>query len=177
MPQKDNNLLQDLVDRYVKILAVLAHRHGVPVDDTEDVAMEAIYSFYRSEHFGKLDETDTKKMLATIIRNKSIDHYRKEKPVGDTPPESYDEAVNKIAAPPQYEPENILFKDDRHKYVREVVERMPPKLREVAIMFYMEEYSYAEISKALGISEEACRKRGSRAREYLVAELSEYVEK
>ena len=57
MPQKDDKLLQDLLDKYTKLYLKLAISNGAPYDDAEDIVMEAIWSFYDSEHYGKLSES------------------------------------------------------------------------------------------------------------------------
>jgi len=50
---------------------------------------------------------------------------------------------------------------------------MKPIWRDAATMYFLEGLTYSEISKALEVSETVCRKRVSRARDYLRKELSE----
>ena len=163
MPQKDDKLLQDLVEKYAKLFMKMACNCGVPYDEAEDIVMDAIWSFYRSEHYGKLDERETRLMMARIIKNKSIDRYRKRKTEDE---QTVDEDIGDIvgvSAPKHWEPEERVISKQNYHQIREVIENLRPKWRDVVIMYFLEERTYAEISKARGVSEDVCRARGSRA--------------
>lgn len=176
MPQKDDKLLQDLLDKYTNLYLKLAVSNGAPYDDAEDIVMEAIWSFYDSEHYGKLSEGATKLMMARIIKNKCIDRYRKHKTEEKLTLREDIGFVFGIKAPKKYEPEQQVIAEDNYRRIRNVIENLKPTWRDVAIMYFLEERSYPEISKALGVSEEVCRARVSRARKFLEKELEEFRE-
>lgn len=175
MPQKDDKLLQDLVGRYAKLFMKLACNSGVPYDDAEDIAMEAIWSFYQSEYYGTLDERETKMMMARIVKNKSIDFYRKRRRENEETVDKEIEDFYDLSAPGHLEPEKQVIADYNYRRIREVVENLKPTWRDTAIMYFLEGRTHAEISKALGVSEEVCRARVSRARKFLEEELKEYL--
>ena len=176
MPQKDEKLLHDLIEKYAKLFAKLAYRYGVPIDDAEDVAMDAIWTFYKSDLYDLNDETEFKKIMATIIKNKSIDLFRKRRNETASKVEIDDEEVYlQLAGPSQYEPEAKVIANEGYERIINTIENMRPGWRETVKLYFVEQRSYAEISKALGVSEEVCRSRISRARKYLEVELKDML--
>ena len=73
-------------------------------------------------------------------------------------------------------PENTKANDDTLHHVRQTVQTLPAKLREVAILRYLEEHSAAETAKILGITENAVNIRMHRARAELKKRLTESLE-
>ena len=176
MSQKDDTLLRDLLDRYTKLYLKLAIKNGAPYDDAEDIVFDAIWSFYSSEYYGKLSEEETRLMMARIIKNKCIDRYRKHKTEDElTVWEDIDD-ISGIQASGKYDPERQVIAEDNYQRIRKVIENLKPNWRDVAIMYFLEERTYPEISKALGVSEEVCRARVSRARKFLEERLKEFLD-
>lgn len=176
MPQKDDKLLQDLVEKYAKKFVTLAANNGATEHYAEDVVMEAFWSYYRSDYYDTLTEEQAVIMLARIVRNRSIDYYRKmkrtEQPVGEEEEDIFDS----IKAPSSLEPETVMIESEGYSRIRETIENLKPVWRDTAILYFIEGRSYPEISEALGISEEVCRSRISRARKYLEGELNDLLE-
>lgn len=175
MPQKDDKLLQELVEKYVKVLAKLAYNNGVLYDDAEDVALDGIWAFYKSKYYGNLDEQKTKVMLATIVKRKSIDYYRKTKDDKEMIATSIDTELYGVCAPPECEPERKVIGNEDSNRILNTLDNLKPLWREAVIMHCLEGRSYDEISKALGISEEVCRSRISRAKKFLGEELKDLL--
>ena len=176
MPQDKDQLLQDLVEKYAKLFMKMACSNGVPSDEAEDIVMEAIWSYYQSPYFGTLDDHDTKLFMAKIIKNKSIDRYRKRKDEEDeTVGDDIGDLIG-IRAPHHMEPERKLISEQNYRHIHKAIGNLSPNLREAAILYFLEERNHREISKALGVSEVVCRARVSRARKQLVKELKELLE-
>ncbi len=72
--------------------------------------------------------------------------------------------------------ENTMIENEDYRRIREAIEGMKEIWRDAAFMYFIEERSTAEISKALGISEIVCRSRISRARKYLKEKLRDLWE-
>ena len=175
MPQKDDKLLQDLIEKYAKVYMKMACNNGAPESDAEDIVMDAFWSFYQSEHYGKLSEGENKLMMARIVKNKCIDRYRRHKTEEVlTVWEDIDE-MQDIRAPRTCEPELHVITEENCRRIRDAVENLKPIWKEAAVMYFLEERTYAEISEALGISEIVCRARVSRARRFLEKELKEFL--
>ena len=162
--------------KYSKTFMKLACNHGAPVSDAEDIVMDAFWSFYQSQYYGKLDEKGTRLMMAKVVKNKCIDRYRKYKTEEElTVCEDVNEVYG-ISATKTCEPEHLAIAEESCRKIRAAIENLKPVWRDAAIMYFLEERTHAEISKALGISEVVCRARVSRARKFLEQELKEELE-
>ena len=67
-----------------------------------------------------------------------------------------------------------LLADERRKMVRTAMSGLPPRDREILLMKYIENSSYAELAQRLGISESAVETRLHRARGRLRQALAAY---
>ncbi len=76
--------------------------------------------------------------------------------------------------PPRWNPEKLVESEERHRLVREGIDRLPEDYRTVVMLRDIEELPTAEVSAILGVSEGAVRVRLHRARQALHALLSEY---
>ena len=176
MPQDKDQLLQDLVEKYAKLFMKMACSNGVPSDEAEDIVLEAIWSYYQSSYFGQLNDHDTKIFMARIIKNKSIDRYRKRKAEDEETVEDDIGNLIGIRAPRHMEPETQIISEQNYRRIHKAIDNLRPNLREAAILYFLEERNYREISEALGVSEEVCRARVSRARKFLEEELKEFLD-
>lgn len=75
-------------------------------------------------------------------------------------------------------PSQRLVRDEQGRRIRELLDRLNPTDREVLVMCYLEELSFAEIAAVLAITENAAKVRHFRAMERLrkVIESSEFRE-
>ena len=64
-------------------------------------------------------------------------------------------------------PLDLLLRDERTLLVREAVERLPRRDREILLLKYTEDWSYRELAQHLGVSESAVEARLHRARQRL----------
>lgn len=177
MPQRDSKLLQDLIDKYAKTFAKLAYKYGVPASYAEDIAFDAIWTYFNSDRYADKDETEGKKIMAAIVRNKSYDYLRKELRNDVVEVDIDDEEVNiQLVGSDHYEPERAVIANEGYQRIIRTIENLRPVWRDVVKMYFVEEYSYTEISEALGITEDVCRSRISRARKYLEEELKDMLE-
>ena len=88
-----------------------------------------------------------------------------------------DEEVNiQLIGSDHYEPERAVIANEGYQRIIRTIENLRPVWRDVVKMYFVEEYSYTEISEALGITEDVCRSRISRARKYLEEELKDMLE-
>ena len=176
MSQKDDKLLHDLIENYARLFAKYAQRYGVPIDDAEDIAMESIWAFYSSKLYEGKSTEEAKIIMATIVKRKSIDYYRRETK-GDVTVVDIDddESDIQISSPERYEPENTAVANEGYNRIVRTIENLKDIWREPVKMFFVEQRTYAEISEALGISEDVCRSRISRARKVLEEELQDML--
>ncbi|MDO4328324.1 MAG: RNA polymerase sigma factor [Lachnospiraceae bacterium] len=166
MQQDINSLLQAIYDDYQKPLRILALAIGVPAKDVDDVVQETVISYY--EHY-PLDWTPghKKSMLSTILRNKSIDYFRKNQRewlILDS--EEFGEDPNMALLYGRDLLEQII-KEEINRDVNAASEQLKEDMRITAQLHLIEGIPEKEVAKMLGITAVACRARISRARKIL----------
>jgi RNA polymerase sigma-70 factor (ECF subfamily) len=146
-----------LVVRFSRIVrAVCLSRTGMH-QDLDDMVQEVFLRAYHglrrlktAESFGAY--------VHRIATNLCVDRLRRRGRAGRTLEEV------------DLEPEPIRVQDiaeDRLSELRRQVGRLPESLREVVLLFYFHEMSYAEMAELLGITEAAVNQRLNRARQRL----------
>lgn len=111
-----------------------------------------------------------------ITKNQCIDMLRRRKGVNlsiDESLEDEDAPDIQLPAPESQEPENHTIRQSRIQAVRDAIEQLPDKLREVCVLRDIQELSYQEISELLDIPEGTVKSRLNSAR----AKLREILEK
>lgn len=126
--------------------------------EAEDIMQESFLAAF--EEMGSYSGTVSfGAWLKRIVRNRSIDYFRKNsrfKPEGIEAIEEFcDEYPDRIA-----EEEAVL----RVKVVKETMEKLPEKCRSIFSLYFLEGYDHEEISEILSISESTSRSQLSRAK-------------
>lgn len=171
----ENERFRSIYMNYMPLMRVIARRRGIPYDEIDDIVQETFAAFF-SHYAEKLDnmtDTDVKRTLCVIIRNRSIDYLRRKA----THPMEYFDPVSVQGQRFGTNEEGVLYtlmKDQTYQDVMDAIRNMKRDWSEVFILLALEERPIAEVSERLGISQAACRTRLSRARKYLREELKNY---
>jgi len=148
-----------LCERYYSAIVAIAYSQLSDRGLAEDAAQEAFFAAFRdisklkkASHFGR--------WVTKICRNIASDMAKARKrdkliPIEDC--ESFAGEDNK--------------KDSHDEVVRSIIVRLPVKAREIISLRYYNKMSYQEISKLLGISQEAVNGRLRRAKKIIAKEL------
>jgi len=148
-----------LCERYYPAITAIAYSQLFDRGLAEDAAQETLFVAFRdilklkkAKHFGR--------WLAGICRNIASDMAKARRrnkliPIEDC--ESFTSEDNK--------------QDSHDELVRSIIARLPDKMREVIYLRYYNKMSYQEISKLLGISQEAVNGRLRRAKKIIAKEL------
>ncbi len=138
--------------RYARALAGDSHRADDLVQDTLERALAKFYLWRRG--------SDLRAWLFTIMHNVFINQLRARREL------ALDEAAEDgLQSAPQTDPLELRDLDAALK-------RLPLEQREVLLLVGLEQLSYAEVSKALGIPVGTVMSRLSRGRERLRAVMS-----
>jgi RNA polymerase sigma factor (sigma-70 family) len=179
----DYNLVQEAVNKgNQKAYAELMHRYKDSVffmllkmvnnkDDAEDLTIEAFgKAFKRLSQYTPTYAFST--WLFKIASNNAIDHLRKKKLQNNF---SIDNQLKGEEGDNfQYElkadvldPEEAVIKKQKVKLLREVVEKLKPRYRELIQYRYFDEMSYEEISGKMDLPIGTVKAQLFRAREFL----------
>lgn len=166
MQQDVDRLLQAMYDEFQRPLYLLAVKYGVPGKDADDLVQEAMIAYY--EHYPLDMRPDLKRaMLTVIIRNKSIDYYRKyhrERIILDG-----NEFIENQGMAHGYGQDlmDMIISEELYEDVKEAMSDLSKDLKVTARLHLIEGFSETEVAQKLGISGVACRTRISRARKFL----------
>jgi RNA polymerase sigma-70 factor (ECF subfamily) len=159
----------ELVERYQGLLMLIAYRRTGRPSDCEDVVQDAFVRAYRALHSLE-DPARFRSWVAQIASNVALDRVRRRSPTV-----SFDQDSGVFRAmPPQRGPRPATWmetEDERARLI-EAIEKLPEIYQVPVVLRYLEGMSYRDMSKRLGVREDALRKRVHRANEMLHGSLA-----
>ena len=108
-------------------------------DNAADAVQEAVIALWKQR--STLSSHEMEKLSLTVVKRRSIDLLRKQKPTVPIDAESL-----MLAEPPQDNDE------ERYRLARKLVEQLPKRQRDTILMKYEDGLSNEEIEKATGMS-------------------------
>lgn len=138
------------------------------VQASEDIAQEAFLKAW--QQLDRLrNNASFLPWLRQVTRNLARDWLRaqRHRPLSD---EAAEIAIG-MAADPAPEPAGRLLRTEEETIAAEVISALPEDSREALLLFYREGQSTQQVAALLGLSDDAVRKRLSRARASVRAEL------
>ncbi|WP_437581973.1 RNA polymerase sigma factor [Sorangium sp. So ce887] len=142
----------------------LARRFGVPARDAEDLAQDALLRGLEADLRIELGEARAS-YGATIVLNQARNHVRNERRRGEVLT-SFDDHELRAECPT---PEEMLRRQQREALLRDLINQVDPKYRDVLIKHAIEEVPLVEIASELGLKPKTVRTRYRRALEELAA--------
>jgi len=162
----DSSAFGHLVTKYESPVYNLAYRMLGRAEDAEDISQEVFVRAYT-----KLRTFDTRKKLSNwilaIASHLCIDHLRRKKPLY-LDDQDYAEWVGSG----EDAPEDQVLREERGSEIRKLLASLPPKYRNILILRYWHEMSYAEIGEATGLADGTVKTRLHRARRMLTERVS-----
>jgi len=155
----DVSAFTKLVDAYQRPVYNLCYRMLGDAYDAEDAAQE---TFFRAYHnLKRYDDTRSfSTWVLSIAAHYCIDQIRKKR----IKLVSLDETPYLEPADANPGPEAHLRMQEEQKRVQDLLGTLKPQDRAAVVMFYWYDFSYEEISDALGLSLSAVKSRMHRAR-------------
>ena len=165
-------------DRLRRMVAVRLDRRLAPLVDPSDVVQEALADASRKlddfirdrplPFYPWLRRLTSERIIQCHRRHlgtQKRDVTRTERLDRPLPDESAAVLADRLAASGTSPSRAAIVRDEQSLRLREVLNRLGPNDREVLVMCYLEELSFAEIAAALGITENAAKVRHFRAME------------
>ena len=178
--KRDSLLVQNAVAGDQKAYSELMSLYWSSIEKTlslklvskEDVEDLTIATF--SKAFDKLDSYDNSFAFSTwiqaIANNTLIDFFRKndQKTISIDQQKADKDSNNIDVVDSRLDPENHLILKQKNKHITGMVYRLKPHYRELIILRYLDEMSYAEISKKLNMPLGSVKAKLFRARDLLM---------
>lgn len=160
--------LRDLYRRHQEELRnYIRSRFGGGAFDPEDIVQAAFIRFAEQEEPDKID--NPRAFLYTTARNLAVDELRKtnirlahrQSARQDGEGENSDNLT----------PENVLSDRQKCELLRQSLEKLPEIQRNVLVMHRFERLTYAQISRATGLSESKIRRHIAGAMQRIIQDL------
>lgn len=153
----EEGAFQELVSQYKDSVYAFLRRFLNQADLVDDVFQETFMQLYVSRDTFDLSRP-LRPWLFTIAANKAKDALRRMQRIDsanlgsmfDSDDHSIDDVLNTLDYD-EHMPYDDLIKDETAMAVKQVIARMPAKLREILILAYFHKFAYAEIAEILRI--------------------------
>jgi RNA polymerase sigma factor (sigma-70 family) len=152
MSDHTRNLFRDLFLRNKRdLLAYLTRRVGS--DDAPDLLQETFVRVLRRDRLEAME--DPPSWLRRIALNLARDHVRRRRTegkyldFGELPEDAPCDAAR---------PDEIVEAEERWRILYATIEGLPPRCREVFVLYLLESLSLGEIAKRLGMSQNMAQK-------------------
>ena len=122
-----------------------------PPLDADDIVQDAVLRAYQS--FDSVRGEDVKPWLLTIVRNCFLTAFKQTKRKEDVPLPADSEIalVDPALIAGDLDPEAAVIQMDSHRELRGLLAELAPEFREVLVLREMEDMSYGEIARVVGI--------------------------
>ncbi len=177
----DKKSLEELMEKYQKLVINTAYRLIGDRTEAEDIAQEVFLRVYnRSRSYKPQAKFST--WLLKITKNLCLNRLRGKRrhPVVslDSLVETEEgKVLRDIPAPAQARPDVLLERKELQKLIKESIDSLPPKQRMVVVLAKYDNLPYREIARVMGCSVTAVKLRLHRAKVTLKARLAPYLEK
>lgn len=158
--KKPEKGLKAVMDKYPGLVYHIAYARLKNVcvkEDIEELAGDVFFSLYQNRNSISLEKGGIKAYLCTVTLRKSVDIYRQKR--SHTPPFSLDDEILISGA----SADEIFMKEEAVRKLYEAISELPEKEREAVVRKVFLGQTSKEISEELSISDEAVRRRISRA--------------
>lgn len=166
----DQAAFAELMNRYREPVYYMLLKMIKNTDDAEDLTIEAF-----GKAFNRIDQYSPSYAFSTwlfkIASNNCIDFIRKKRVSLTSMDHAYTnengESVGLQVDGGLLDPEETFIKNQKVKMMREVVDKLKPRYKELIIKRYFEELSYDEIAEELDLPLGTVKAQLFRAREFL----------
>lgn len=142
-------------------------------ENNEDLEQEVYIKIWKNADKYR-DFGSFKSWVCTIAKNLSKDYLKSATRKADINSTSEDETINKITDTKQ-SPEEKIVAIFRRKRIKNAIDNLKPKLKEVIILYEIDGFQYEEISKKLNIPIGTVKSRLYNAKQILAEELKDLL--
>lgn len=132
----------------------------------EELTQECFYQAYKSFHRYN-GSCDIFTWLAAVAKHTYYKHLRKNK----TRLLSLDTAEIDIGTPPDNQPERQYLEKEQRERIREAIDRLPEKYRDVAVLRIYADLPFSQIARLLRITENSAKVIFYRAKNMIMKDV------
>jgi RNA polymerase sigma-70 factor (ECF subfamily) len=171
----DTIAFEALLDRYSRSVYNFCLRMLGNTDDAEDTTQQTFIQAFESLP-GTRSETPLRPWLFQVARNKCIDLIRRRRtiPLSSMQREE-DEPVEVDPPDPRPRPEELYERAELQQILQDAIADLPLRTRQVVVMRYVAELTFAEIGEALGMPENTAKTLFQRAKPLLRASIGKHL--
>lgn len=164
--EEERVFLEQTFDKYSRLMFSVAYKYGLQRQDAEDVVMDSVLSIHKNMTKIRALNAEKKQVyIVSIVRNASLDFFRREKRKGMVFQNTEDDEMEQIASEESVE-EKISLQDEI-KLVMKAIHELPESERQVMYMKYSRNMENEDIASSTGLSPESIRKYLSRGRNHV----------
>ncbi len=141
-------------------------------EDAKDLVQETCYRALKNIHLLN-ENSNVKAWLFTIMRNIWINQRKRSQTLSI----QFDEAIENVSDEWNINAEELLINNEMRQALMKALNSLPEVYKEILILRYFEDFSYAEISEILGCPLGTVMSRLNRAREKLKETLIKIYER
>ncbi len=164
------NAYAELMDRYRDTIFFMLLKMVKNRNDAEDLTIEAFGKAFKNIHQYTPNYAFST-WLFKIASNNCIDFLRKKKNITISIDGQTDSEGNEVTLPipsDEPDPEEDMIKKQKAVLLRNVVDQLKPRYKELVILRYFDEFSYEEIAEQLNLPLGTVKAQLFRARELLL---------
>ena len=163
----NTNAFRFIVATHQKLVVHIVGRIFLDHDEIQDICQEVFIKVYQriNEFRG---ESRFSTWIASIAYHQCLNHLRKKRRLNEIAYEE-DSTVNNLIT--DTSTEQIVENNETKRLLKQVVESLPLAYRTVITLFYLEEFSHAEIEQITGMPEGTVKSNLFRARAILKEKL------
>jgi len=149
LAQRDLSALEELYDRYSKVVYSLAYRIVGDRGNAEDVVQDAFLSVWRQAGTYKRERGAARTWLMSIVHHRSIDRLRSGASSSNTIPyEELPESREETTKPSIWQQ---AWNNIRGDMIRRALERLPVEQKKSIELAYFSGYTQSEIAELMGV--------------------------
>jgi RNA polymerase sigma-70 factor (ECF subfamily) len=169
--QGDKELFGELIDRYEAKLTRYVRRFTQEKDDIDDIVQTIFVKAYT--HLNSFDTSRSfNSWIYRIAHNESVTYLKRK---GEEKVSFIDFDTFFPHPFAKEESDALALSNEQKKLLESSLSKLPPKYREVLVLYFFEEMSYEEIREVLHIPTSTVGVRLRRAKQALEALLQQYV--
>ena len=173
----DQQAIKAIIKRYKNPVAQIVYKLVRDRSQLEDLTQEVFIKAF--QHLGDFDyEHQFASWLFKITNNHCIDYIRKKKLRVysiDDQIKTEDGEMSYEIPDSTYEPDLNLLREQKSKLIRQAIDSLPKKYREVILLRHREELSYEEIAKKTRLPVNTIKVQLFRAREMMYKFLKDRI--